>query len=100
LTWFDRASKELGRIGEKGVLANPTISPDGSRVAVDITDPRANKVDIWVHNLENAGTSRFTFEPPEEVPGVWSRDGNVIAFRRGAADGVYIFSKKARGLEP
>jgi Tol biopolymer transport system component len=100
LTWFDRAGKELGRIGGNGVLANPTISPDGSLVAVDITDLKANNVDIWIHNLQSTNTSRFTFDPAEEVAGTWSRDGNVIAFRRAAADGVFIFLKKARGLEP
>jgi eukaryotic-like serine/threonine-protein kinase len=100
LTWFDRAGKALGQIGDKGVLANPTISPDGSFVAVDTTDLRANNVDIWIHNLKNASTTRFTFDPAEEVAGTWSRDGHVIAFRRAAADGVSLFLKKAQGLEP
>lgn len=100
LTWFDREGKELGRIGGNGVLANPTISPDGGLVAVDITDLKANNVDIWIHNLNSTSTSRFTFDPAEEVAGTWSRGGNVIAFRRATADGVSIFLKKARGLEP
>jgi Tol biopolymer transport system component len=46
LTWHDRTGKELGRIGEIGVLANPMLSPDGKRVTVDITDVKANNVDI------------------------------------------------------
>ncbi len=33
LTWMDRSGKELGRIGEPAVMDNPTLSPDGSRVA-------------------------------------------------------------------
>src|SRR5262249_12258580 len=48
LTWVDRSGKELGRIGDAAVMANPTLSPDGSRVAVDISDQKAANVDIWL----------------------------------------------------
>jgi len=32
--WYDRAGKELGHVGDVGVLANPALSPDNSLVAV------------------------------------------------------------------
>src|SRR5208282_2843911 len=48
LTWMDRSGKEVGRIGDPAVMANPSLSPDGSRVAVDIADLKANNVDIWL----------------------------------------------------
>jgi Tol biopolymer transport system component len=99
LTWYDRAGKELGRVGEPGVLANPAISPDGNSVTVDVTDVKANNVDIWIYGLNNSSTSRFTFDPAEEVSGVWSRDGSMIAFRSNAV-GVSVELKKARGFEP
>ncbi len=99
LTWMDRAGKELGRIGEPGVMANPTLSPDGSRVAVDITDPKANNVDIWIESTTGAGNSRFTFDPSEEVVGVWSRDGSMLAYRIAAADGTALYLKSTTGLE-
>jgi hypothetical protein len=37
LTWFDRSGKALGTLGEPDDtdLLNPTISPDGRRVAVE-----------------------------------------------------------------
>ena len=99
LTWYDRAGKELGRVGEPGVLANPTISPDGNSVTLDVTDVKANNVDIWIYGLNKSSTSRFTFDPAEEVSGVWSRDGSMIAFR-SVATGVSLELKKARGFEP
>jgi Tol biopolymer transport system component len=99
LTWYDRAGKELGRVGDPGVLANPTISPDGNLVAVDITDVRANNVDIWIDDPKRGTTSRFTFDPAEEVAGTWSRDGAVLAFR-SSAGGTSVFLKKTHGLEP
>lgn len=102
LTWMDRAGKELGRVGGPAVQCNPTLSPDGSRVAVDVSDQKANNVDIWMENVSGGGSSRFTFDPAEEVVGVWSRDGSRLAYR--SAGGVSnnlagLMLKAASGLE-
>jgi len=99
LTWVDRSGKELGRVGDSAVEANPTLSPDGSRVAVDISDEKANNVDVWIESTTGAGNSRFTFEPSEEVVGVWSRDGKTLAYRNANADGPTLLLKPATGLE-
>ncbi len=99
LTWMDRAGKELGRVGEPGVLANPTISPDGSRVALDISDQKANNVDVWLESTNGAGNSRFTFDPAEEVVGVWSRNGSMLAYRASLVSSSGVFLKRATGLE-
>jgi len=98
LTWMDRSGKEVGRIGDPAVMANPSLSPDGSRVAVDIADLKANNVDIWLASTNGAGNARFTFDPAEEVTGVWSRDGSTLAYR-SAAGGITIFAKPSNGLE-
>ncbi|MBZ5599786.1 MAG: serine/threonine-protein kinase [Acidobacteriia bacterium] len=98
LTWYDRTGKDLGRVSDPGVLANPTISPDGNRVSADITDVKANNVDVWIADLKQGTTSRFTFDPSEEVAGIWSRDGSSIAFR-SAASGANMYVKKVQGLE-
>src|SRR5882724_128580 len=74
LTWVDRSGKELGRVGYPAVIANPTISPDGKLIAIDVSDPKANNVDVWLAG--QSGNTRFTFDPAEEVVGVWSRDGS------------------------
>jgi eukaryotic-like serine/threonine-protein kinase len=99
LTWMDRSGKELGRVGDPAIMANPTLSPDGSRVAVDISDQKANNVDIWIESTVGAGNSRFTFDPSEEVTGVWSRDGRMLAYRMADAEGASLYLKPATGLE-
>ena len=99
LTWVDRSGKELSRIGDPAIMANPTLSPDGSRVALDISDPKANNVDIWIESTSGAGNARFTFDPSEEVVGVWSRDANMLAYRAIIAGGISLFLKRANGLE-
>jgi|HubBroStandDraft_5_1064220.scaffolds.fasta_scaffold16329_1 serine/threonine protein kinase/Tol biopolymer transport system component len=100
LTWMDRSGKELGRVGDVGVIANPNLSPDDSRVAVDITDVKANNVDIWLLSAGVFGAAaRFTFDPEEEVSAVWSRDGSMLAYRSSLGSGATIFLKRATGLE-
>jgi len=98
LTWFDRAGKELGRVGEVGVLANPSLSPDDQFVAVDRTDLKEKNVDVWIHNLKRGTASRFTFDPAEDVSAAWSRDGQAIAYR-SAAGSVTVDVKKFQGVE-
>jgi Tol biopolymer transport system component len=98
LTWMDRAGKELGRVGEPGVMCNPSLSPDDSRVVLDISDEKANNIDIWILNTNGPGSSRFTFDPEEEVAGVWSRDGKTIAYRVNGANGASLELKPATGL--
>jgi Tol biopolymer transport system component len=99
LTWYDHSGKELGRVGEPGVMANPSLSPDGQRAAVDITDLKSALIGVWVENLDRGTASRFTFDPAEEVTGVWSRDGKWIAYRSIAGGSGAIMIKQATGLE-
>ncbi|MGB6249802.1 MAG: protein kinase [Terriglobales bacterium] len=99
LTWMDRAGKELGRIGEPAIIANPTLSPDASKVAADIADLKASNVDIWLENTNGSDNTRFTFEPTEETDAIWSRDGSMVAYRSVLADSSEILLKRATGLE-
>jgi eukaryotic-like serine/threonine-protein kinase len=98
LTWMDRTGKELGRVGESAVQANPAISPDGTRIAVDISDPKENNVDLWLEYASGSGNTRFTFDTAEEVLGVWSRDGTMLAYRTNLTKSVLVV-KRATGLE-
>jgi len=99
LTWMDRSGKELGHIGDPAIMANPSLSPDDSRVALDVTDQKANNVDVWIESTAGAANSRFTFDPSEEVAPVWSRDGKTVAYRRADVDGTSLYLKPATGLE-
>jgi eukaryotic-like serine/threonine-protein kinase len=99
LTWYDASGKELGRVGEAGVQANPTLSPDGNQVTVDITDLKSNNMDVWIDEIGKGTSTRFTFDPAEETDGVWSRDGKTIAYR-SVASGSGVELKGASGLQP
>jgi serine/threonine protein kinase/Tol biopolymer transport system component len=100
LTWYDRAGKELSRVGDVGVLANPILSPDNTRAAVDIADVKANNVNIWISDLKQGTSSRFTFGPAEDNAASWSRDGSWIALRSTQTTQTQIHLKQAQGLQP
>jgi len=99
LIWVDRTGKELGRIGEPGIIANPMISPDQTRISFDLANRRENNIDVWTYNLQNSTSARFTFDPSEETTGVWSRDGKTIAFR-GIGSSDVLRLKASNGLLP
>ncbi len=98
LTWFDRGGKALGTVGNPAVIANPTLSPNGQRLAVDVIDGRDRNIDVWIYDLPRDTYTRFTFDPAEETNAAWSRDGRSIAFR-SAAVGNIVRVKNADGLE-
>jgi Tol biopolymer transport system component len=99
LTWFDRTGKTLGRVGEVGIYANPSLSPDGRLLAADVTEVKANNVDIWITDLQKGTNTRFTFDPSEDVAATWSADSSTIVFRSAFA-GITVHSKNVRGLDP
>jgi Tol biopolymer transport system component len=99
LTWFDRTGKTLGRVGDVGVYANPSLSPDGKLLAADVSDVKANNVDIWIADLQKGTSARFTFDPAEDVAATWSPDGSAIAYR-SAIVGITLHVKNVRGLDP
>jgi eukaryotic-like serine/threonine-protein kinase len=113
LGWFDRHGKALGTIGPPDQIANPKLSPDGRRIAVDQTDTDGRHVNIWVHDLMNSGTARLGFGPWLEQVTVWSPDGKQVVYTSneklffslyrknsdgsGAAESIYDFGSPQQG---
>ena len=101
LTWYDVHGKELGTVGEPNEYGSISLSPDGTRVAVDVNDT-ARKLDIWIHDLSRSTATRFTFKPADEFSPVWSPDGEQIAFSAGPkrpAFDLMIKSARTSGVE-
>lgn len=73
-------------------VADPQISPDGTRVAYVVTEvlkaENRTNADVWVMNADGSGEPRrLTSSPKRDAHPRWSPDGKWIAFE-SARDGV------------
>ena len=59
--------------------AEPTISPDGRRIAVRVSGGAYYSGNIWIHDLQNGALSRLTSDTVS-YRGTWSRDGSRILY--------------------
>lgn len=101
LVWVDRQGKVLGAIGQpQAVIRNPSISPDGQRVAADGADANSG-FDVWIHDPRGT-KERITSEFADRRHPVWSPSGDRIAFDSGGS--IYIQpldqSSEARKILP
>jgi serine/threonine-protein kinase len=96
LSWVDRQGKEEPVPLAPGQYAYARVSPDGTRVALDIVG--ANR-DIWIANLQRPGLTRLTSGPTEDMVPVWSRDGRRVFFASNrSGNGKFdVYSQAADG---
>jgi eukaryotic-like serine/threonine-protein kinase len=97
LTWFDRQGKQLATVGSLASYGNPRISPDGRKVAVDVSDPESFNADIWLIDLVRGTSSRFSFDPAQDEAPVWSPDGKRLAWFSDRQATNKIMQKVANG---
>ncbi|HEX6976611.1 MAG TPA: hypothetical protein VF147_19525, partial [Vicinamibacterales bacterium] len=93
LYWVDRAGKEEPLPIAPAPYWYPRVSPDGSRIALDL--PGANR-DIWIWSAERPSLTRVTSGPSEDVLPTWSPGGRLFfgSQRNGNFD---IYSQAADG---
>ena len=77
VAWLDGAGKVQPLLAKPGVYASPSLSPDGQRLALDVTE--GSGTDIWVYDWQRDTMTRLTFTGTADHP-VWSPDGRYIAF--------------------
>ncbi|HEY3123954.1 MAG TPA: hypothetical protein VGK70_07790, partial [Thermoanaerobaculia bacterium] len=96
LRWFDRSGRELAKVGRPGDYLEPSLSPDGTRVAVGV-GTWTPVGDVWLLELARGSLSRWTSHPTDDLTPVWSPDGREIVFgsnRKGRFD---LYKKDAGG---
>jgi serine/threonine protein kinase/Tol biopolymer transport system component len=91
LTWISRDGRTT-RVGDvKGPYFAPRLSPDGTRIAVDIDDGQG---DIGVYDLATGNFHRSTHTPEFDGHPVWSPDGTRFLFASERGPGVQMFWKR------
>jgi len=77
LVWVDRQGREEPIPAPVRAYLYLRISPDGTRVAIDVRDQER---DIWLWEFARRTLTRFTFAPrPDRFP-VWSFDGRRVLY--------------------
>jgi serine/threonine protein kinase/Tol biopolymer transport system component len=71
--WLDAAGKTQPLLAKPGEYQRPSLSPDGSRLAISMSD-------IWVYEWQRDTMTRLTFGPGTSVYPRWSPDGRYIIF--------------------
>jgi eukaryotic-like serine/threonine-protein kinase len=100
LTWFDRAGARLGGIGPVADHGNIELSPDGTRVAVAVTDHAHETRDIWIYDATSGDRTRFTSDPADENWLIWSSDSQRVVLNSFGREHLDLFEAAAKNLEP
>ena len=95
LTWYDRAGKPVGSIGEPADQISIELSPDGTRALASLSDGSRRTRDLWIYDLRRGLRTRFTFDPANESVGAWSPDGERVVFNSSRRAGSFDLYQKA-----
>jgi len=97
LTWFDRSGKQLGTVGPRALLANPNLSRDQRRVAVDQTDSDGRHINPWIYDVSSGTASRLTFGNGLQETPIWSPDGKQIVYASNEDLQFSLYARNADG---
>ena len=102
LVWVNRAGKEQSLGAPIGSYDQPRLSPDGRRIALDVTDNTGSQ-QVALYDIARATLSRFTFEGTFNQYAAWTPDGRSVSFTSNKTGALRIFWQAADGsggLEP
>jgi eukaryotic-like serine/threonine-protein kinase len=92
LVWVSREGREEPIKAPPRAYLAPRLSPDGTRVALDIRD---QEYDIWIWDLAGETLRRLTIDPVLDSYPVWTADGRRLVFASGRAGVQNLFSQPA-----
>ncbi|MCH7875883.1 MAG: protein kinase [Gemmatimonadetes bacterium] len=74
------------------------LSPDGTRLAVELVSPGRARAEIWIKRLPRGPLSRLTFEGVDNHAPTWSPDGSSLVYlSRTQAGNWLLFQRPADG---
>jgi Tol biopolymer transport system component len=98
LTWIDRSGNPLGTLGaQEADFTDFRLSPDETRLAASLVDPRTNRVEIWLTDLARSSTTRMAFGGLVTASPLWSPDGTRLMFRSNRNGLIEFYQRSAAG---
>jgi eukaryotic-like serine/threonine-protein kinase len=95
LVWVDRKGTETPLNAPPRSYSAARISPDGTRIALDIRD---QQFDIWTWDIRREAMTRVTLDPSVDMCPVWTLDSKRIFWASLRATGIpAIFSQAVDG---
>ena len=81
-TWFDRSGRRLETLGraDRRSMANPSLSPDGTRIA--FSRVVGGNWDVWVIDMQGA-VSKLTSTLALDFNPIWSPNGRQVFYQSG-----------------
>jgi len=95
LQWIDRSGRVDNIAVEPRDYVYARISPDGTRVALDVVTD-ANR-DVWILDLQRLALARLSDGPTEDLLPVWTPDGQRVLYSSNRAGNFDVYSQPADG---
>jgi serine/threonine protein kinase/Tol biopolymer transport system component len=98
LAWITRDGKVTPLSSETRQFGVPRLSPDGSRIAVEVKD--AGKSTIWIYDIATGTFSRLS-SPEAATSPSWTPDGSSVVYTALGSEKRYaIWRQSADGGSP
>ena len=102
LVWVNREGREEPLELDPGLYIWARVSPDGTRVAVEMLGP-AGRAEVWTADVARGTLSILTPDPAVDRAPLWTPDGERVVFRsvREGLAGAFWKAADGRGtVEP
>ncbi len=93
VAWLDGAGNVKPLLAKPGAYGRPSLSPDGRRLALEVSDPSGTAV--WIYDWALDTMRRLTFTGTAQSP-IWSPDGRYIVYR-AAGTGLAVVRADGAG---
>ena len=94
IVWVDRNGKEEPVPLPQQGYRHPSLSPDGTRLAISID--QGSHQDVRVYDFARGALSRLTFEGNNQFP-TWTPDGEKVVFQSNRTGASNLFWKPGDG---
>jgi serine/threonine-protein kinase len=86
LQWIDAAGRRSPLMAKAGGYSNARLSPEGKRLAVQVTE--GGSTDVWIYDIQRDHMTNLTFGGGVSNNPVWTPDGRFVIFAK-AGGGIF-----------